>query len=328
MSETLKNLIQKLNKDLGDGTIAYGLQGRRTDVDTIPTGAISLDLALGVYGIPRGRVTEIFGDEASGKTTLALHVIANAQRAGGAAAIIDVEHALDVTYAGKIGVDMDKLLISQPDTGEQAMKLIEALVDSGEVDVVVLDSVAALATENELQGEIGDSKIAGTARLMSSSLRRITANIGKSSTAVIFINQKRAVIGGMSFGPRSITTGGKALKYYSTCRIEVRTIGKLRHDDEITGNAVEATVVKNKLASPFRKAKYDIIFGRGICHEGVLLDLGSSLKIVKKSGSFFSYGDHKMGNGKKNAIDFLLQHRDVAEKIKEEILARSEEGTS
>lgn len=321
--DELDSIVVAVNKSLGDGLLLRGLQGIRTDVEVIPSGALSLDLSLGVGGFPRGRVSEIFGAESSGKTTLALHVIANAQKAGGIAAFVDVEHALDVKYAQSLGVNFNRLLFSQPDSGDQAMQLIEALIKTERVDVIVLDSVAALASTAELSGEIGDSRIAETARLMSSSLRKITGVIGKSKTVAIFINQLRSKIG-MTFGNPDTTPGGRALKYYATVRVELKSIGKISSEAHgVTGDRIRARIVKNKVAPPFKTAEYEIIFGKGINNVGCLISLGEKYKLVTKSGSFLSYRDLKLGNGMKQASAFLEQNADIAAELRTAILQKT-----
>ena len=289
-------------------------------VEAIPSGSLSLDLALGVGGIPRGRITEIFGPEASGKTTLGQHVIAEAQRLGGIAAYIDVEHALDPNYASRCGVNVDDMLISQPDAGEQALEIVEALVRSGAVDVIVIDSVAALVPRAEIEGEIGDTHVALQARLMSQALRKLAATIGKTGTAVIFINQLREKVG-IVFGNPEATPGGRALKFYSSVRIDLRRIETIKQGNEATGNHVRARVVKNKVAPPFRTAEFDIMFDHGISREGNLLDLGTELGLVSKSGAFLSYGDIRLGQGRENAKQYLSQNPEIAKEIEQRIRA-------
>jgi len=287
-------------------------------VDVIPTGSIALDLALGVGGIPRGRITEIYGPESSGKTTLCLHIIANAQRSGGYAAFIDAEHALDRAYAIKCGVDIGNLLNSQPDTGEQALEILDALVRSNALDVVVVDSVAALTPRAEIEGEMGDSHVGLQARLMSQAMRKLTSAISSSNTAVIFTNQLREKVGVM-FGNPEITSGGKALKFYASVRLDIRRIDSIKQGQEVTGNRTKVRVVKNKVAPPFRIAEFDIMYSEGISREGGLIDLGLEMGIVKKSGAWFTVGDIRLGQGRENAKDFLRQNTDVARAIEEQI---------
>jgi len=289
-------------------------------VDFIPTGAIWLDLALGIGGIPRGRVTEIFGPEMSGKSTLAIHVIAEAQQRGGTAAYIDVEHALDPGYAANCGVKVDELLISQPDTGEQALEIGEALVRSGAVDVVVIDSVAALVPRAELEGEMGDVHVGLQARLMSQALRKLAAAIHRSHTAVIFINQLREKVG-VFFGNPEVTPGGRALKFYSSVRIDLRRIETIKKGDEPIGSRVRAKIVKNKVAPPFRKAEFDIMFAEGISSEGCLLDLGAETGLVQKTGAFYSFGETRLGQGRENAKDYLKEHKEVAQEMERQVRA-------
>jgi recombination protein RecA len=288
----------------------------------IPTGSISLDIALGLGGIPRGRVIEIFGPESSGKTTLALHIIAEAQKMGGNAAFIDAEHALDISYARKLGVKTDELLVSQPDNGEQALEISEVLVRSGAVDVLVVDSVAALVPRAEIEGEMGDAHMGLQARLMSQALRKLAAAISKSMTAVIFINQIRMKIGVM-FGNPETTTGGNALKFYATIRLDIRKIGMIKDGDSVMGNRTKVKVVKNKIAPPFREVEFDIVFGEGISRVGDIVDLGVAENIVDKSGAWFSYKDERIGQGRENAKTFLKEHQDIAREIEEKILERA-----
>ena len=285
----------------------------------IPTGALSLDLALGGAGIPCGRVTELFGPESSGKTTLALHVIANAQRANGVAAFIDAEHALDTTWAKKLGVDVSSLLISQPDTGEQALEITEMLIRSNSLDVIVIDSVAALTPKAEIEGEMGDSHMGVQARLMSQAMRKLTAVINKSKTALIFINQIRMKIGVM-FGNPETTTGGRALKFYSSVRLDIRRIATIKDSSGAVGNRVRARVVKNKIAPPFRDTEFDIMFDSGISYEGDLLDLGASCGVIQKSGAWLNYGDIRLGQGRENAKKYLIENKDLCEEIRGKIL--------
>ena len=311
--------LSQIEKQFGKGSIMkLGEDSIKTAIEFIPTGAISLDLALGIGGIPRGRITEIFGPEMSGKSTLALHIIASAQLSGGTAAYIDAEHAFDPAYATHCGVKVGDLLISQPDTGEQALEITEALVRSGALDVVVIDSVAALVPRAELEGDMGDAFVGLQARLMSQALRKLTAAIHRSHTSVIFINQLREKVG-VFFGNPEVTPGGRALKFYSSVRIDLRRADTIKKGDTIIGSRVKAKVVKNKVAPPFRTAEYDILFDEGISSEGCLIDLGVSLGVVGKSGAFFSYGDSRLGQGRENAREYLKEHPDVAQKIEQQI---------
>jgi recombination protein RecA len=313
--------IEQIEKQYGKGSIMkLGGVPARVAGDAISTGALSLDLALGIGGIPRGRVTEIFGSEASGKTTLAQHIIAEAQKAGGIAAYIDVEHALDPRYAANCGVNLRNLYISQPDTGEQALEITETLVRSSGVDVIVIDSVAALAPRAEIEGEMGDAHVGLQARLMSQALRKLSAAISKSNTAVIFINQLREKVG-IVFGNPEVTPGGRALKFYSSVRIDLRRGESIKQGTETVGSRVKARVVKNKVAPPFRSAEFDIMFNHGISKEGNLVDLGVATGLVKKAGAFFTYGDTKLGQGRENAKDYLRQHSELASKLESAIRA-------
>lgn len=307
--------ISQIEKEFGKGSIMrLGADEKPKDIPIIPTGSPALDVALGVGGIPKGRVIEIFGPESSGKTTLALHVISEAQKMGGVAAFIDAEHALDVTYARKLGVNTDDLLISQPDTGEQALEIAEILVRSGAVDVLVVDSVAALVPRAEIDGEMGDSHVGLQARLMSQALRKLTAAISRSMTAVIFINQIRMKIGVM-FGSPETTTGGHALKFYATMRLDIRRIAAIKSAQEVIGNRTRVKVVKNKIAPPFKEAEFDILYGRGISKEGDLIDLGVAAGFIDKSGSWYTYGQDRIGQGKDNARQFLIDHPDISAEI-------------
>jgi len=313
--------IEQIEKHYGKGSIMKLGEGTaRVAVDAIPTGALALDLALGIGGIPRGRVTEVFGSEASGKTTLAQHIIAETQRAGGIAAYIDAEHAFDPTYAAHCGVKLADLLISQPDTGEQALEITERLVRSSAVDVVIIDSVAALVPRAEIEGEMGDTHVGLQARLMSQALRKLSAAISKSNVAVVFINQLREKVG-IIFGNPEVTPGGRALKFYSSVRIDLRRGDTIKQGTEIMGTRVRARVVKNKVAPPFRTAEFDIMFNHGISKEGNLVDLGVATGVLKKSGAFFTYGDTKLGQGRENAKEFLRQHPDILEQLEETIRA-------
>jgi len=317
--KALELAISQIEKQFGKGSIMrLGEDSARMAVDFIPTGAISLDLALGIGGLPRGRVTEIFGPEMSGKSTLALHVIAEAQNRGGMAAYIDAEHALDPSYAANCGVKVGELLISQPDTGEQALEIAEALVRSGAVDVVVIDSVAALVPRAELEGEMGDAHVGLQARLMSQALRKLAAAIHRSHTAVIFINQLREKIG-VFFGNPEVTPGGRALKFYSSVRIDLRRVETIKRGDEAIGSRVRAKVVKNKVAPPFKSAEFDIMFDQGVSREGSLLDLGVEIGLVKKMGAFYSFGETRLGQGRENAKDYLREHGEVAQEMERQI---------
>lgn len=308
----------QIEKEFGKGTIMRLGSDFVLDIQSISTGSISLDTALGVNGVPRGRVTEIFGQESSGKTTLALSIIAQAQRPGGIAVFIDAEHALDPNYARKLGVRTEDLLISQPDTGEQALEIAETLVRSGAIDVVVVDSVAALVPKAEIEGEMGDSHMGLQARLMSQALRKLTAAISKSKTCVIFINQVREKIGIM-FGNPEITTGGRALKFYATTRMDVRRMGVIKKGDETIGNRVQVKIVKNKVAPPFKTAEFDIMYGEGISKEGDLLDVGVKMGIVQKLGTWYSFGQERLGQGRDNARIFLKENPDVTDKLEKQI---------
>ncbi|HKC48021.1 MAG TPA: recombinase RecA [Gemmatimonadales bacterium] len=313
--KALNLAIAQIEKNCGKGSIMrMGSESPRVRVDAISTGAINLDAAIGVGGIPRGRVTEIFGPESSGKTTLALSVVANAQRAGGAAAYIDAEHALDVEYAKKLGVDIDNLLVSQPDTGEQGLEITEILVRSGAVDIVVVDSVAALVPKAEIEGEMGDSHVGLQARLMSQALRKLAGAINRSRTSVIFINQLREKIGVM-FGNPETTTGGRALKFYSSVRLDMRRIAPVKEREAVIGNHVRVKVVKNKVAPPFRQAEFDIMFDEGISRESLLVDIAAEAGIIDKSGAWYTYGKDRIGQGRENAKLYLKDHADLALEI-------------
>ncbi len=323
-NDALESALTRIEKTYGKGAVMKLGQNITMKVDTIPSGSLSLDAALGVGGLPRGRVVEIFGPESSGKTTVALHAVAEAQKMGGTAAFIDVEHALDPVYARALGVNIDELLVSQPDTGEQALEIYEALVRSGAIDVIVLDSVAALVPRQEIEGEMGDSHVGLQARLMSQALRKLTSIIGKTGTVAIFINQLREKVG-VVYGNPEVTTGGRALKYYSSVRLDVRRAETLKTGTDMVGNHIRVKVVKNKLAPPFRTAEFDIMFGTGISHEGELLDIGIEMDMVQKSGAWFSYEGTRIGQGRENAKDYLLKNPEVAKEIEAKIRAHSEE---
>jgi recombination protein RecA len=317
--KALNLAIAQIEKSYGKGAIMkMGSDGPKVRVDCIPTGAINLDAAIGVGGIPRGRVTEIYGPESSGKTTLCLHVVANAQRAGGTAAFIDAEHALDTDYAARLGVDIDKLLVSQPDTGEQAMEICEVLVRSGAVDVIVIDSVAALVPKAEIEGEMGESHMGLQARLMSQALRKLTGAIARSNTSVIFINQLREKIGVM-FGNPETTTGGKALKFYASLRLDIRRIGPVKEKEDVIGSHVRVKVVKNKVAPPFKQAEFDIMYAEGISHASLLVDIGAESGIIEKSGAWYSYNAQRIGQGRENAKLFLKDNPAVMAEIEEKV---------
>jgi recombination protein RecA len=310
--------ITQIERQYGKGAIMRLGTDRKVQLDAIPTGAFNLDAAIGVGGIPKGRVTEIYGPESSGKTTLALHVIANAQRQGGIAAFIDAEHALDADYARKLGVDIDNLLVSQPDTGEQALEIAEVLVRSNAVAVVVVDSVAALVPKAEIEGEMGDSHVGLQARLMSQALRKLAGAINRSQCAVVFINQIREKIGVM-FGNPETQPGGRALKFYSSVRLDIRRVGAIKEGDEVVGNRCRVKVVKNKVAPPFKMAEFDVVYGTGISREGLLIDLGVDARVVEKSGAWYSYGDTRLGQGRENAKQFLRDNPDIAEEIESQL---------
>jgi recombination protein RecA len=319
--KALNVAIQQIERAYGKGSIMrMGTDGAKIEVASISTGAINLDAAIGIGGIPRGRISEIYGPESSGKTTLCLHIIANAQKRGGVAAFVDAEHALDVEYARKLGVDVDNLLVSQPDTGEQALEITEVLIRSGAVDVVVIDSVAALVPRAEIEGEMGDSHVGLQARLMSQALRKLTGAVNRSRTSVVFTNQIREKIGVM-FGNPETTTGGRALKFYSSLRLDIRRIGAIKDGQELVGNRTRVKVVKNKMAPPFRQAEFDIMYNRGISHEGLLVDLGDELGIVDKAGAWYSYGETRLGQGRENAKAFLEENPEIANEIEARVRA-------
>lgn len=311
--------LGQIEKQFGKGSIVrLGSKEALVPVSVIPSGSISIDSALGVGGFPRGRIIEIFGPESSGKTTVALHAVASAQRLGGMAAFIDVEHALDPIYAAKLGVDVDNLLVSQPDYAEQALEIASALISSGSIDVLVLDSVAALVPKSELDGEMGESSVGVQARLMSQALRKLTGNVSKSNTCLIFINQIREKIGVM-FGNPETTTGGRALKFYATVRADIRRIAAIKDGDAVIGNRTRVKIVKNKVAAPFREAEFDILYGEGISREGDLIDMGVAHNVIEKSGSWYSYKGDRIGQGRENARQFLKDNADMAQKIEAEL---------
>ena len=315
----IANTKAEIEKKFGQGSIMrYGDGGPELEVEAIPTGALALDAALGIGGVPRGRIVEIYGPESSGKTTLSLEILAEAQAMGGVVAFIDAEHALDPTYAARIGVDIDEVLISQPDTGEQALEIVDMLVRSGAIDAIVVDSVAALTPRAEIEGEIGDTTVGLQARLMSQALRKLAGSLSKSNTTCIFINQLREKIGVM-FGNPETTTGGRALKFFSSVRIDIRKIDTIKLKDDVIGNRVRAKVVKNKVAAPFRSAEFDIMYGTGISKEGSILDMAVEYDICKKTGSWFAYGDDKLGNGREAAKTFLREHPDCADEIEHKV---------
>ncbi|MBI9058214.1 MAG: recombinase RecA [Labilibaculum sp.] len=317
--KALQLTMEKIDKTYGKGAIMKMGDNAIVDVPTISTGSLSLDMALGVGGLPRGRIIEIYGPESSGKTTLAIHAIAETQKAGGIAAIIDAEHAFDRSYAERLGVDTENLLISQPDNGEQALEITDQLIRSSAIDLVVIDSVAALTPKAEIEGEMGESKMGLQARLMSQALRKLTGNINKTNTTCIFINQLREKIGVM-FGNPETTTGGNALKFYASVRLDIRRIGQIKDGDEVNGNHTRVKVVKNKVAPPFRKAEFDIIYGEGISKTGEIIDLGVTYNIIKKSGSWFSYGDTKLGQGREGVRRLLTDNVELAEELEAKII--------
>ena len=319
-SKALDTALAQIEKQFGKGAVMRLGQEDALQVEAIPTGSLSLDLALGIGGLPRGRIVEIYGPESSGKTTLALHCIAEGQKNGGTAAFIDVEHALDPVYARALGVDVDALLVSQPDTGEQALEITEALVRSGAIDVIVVDSVAALVPRAEIEGEMGDSHVGLQARLMSQALRKLAGAISKSNCVAIFINQLREKVG-VIYGSPEVTPGGRALKFYSSVRIDIRRTETLKNGTEQIGSRTRAKVVKNKVAPPFREAELDVMYGRGISREGELLDLAVKLDVVQKGGSWFSYGETRLGQGRDNVKEFLLANKEIYDKIEEEVKA-------
>ncbi len=326
-SKALDNALAQIERSHGKGSVMRLGDQARVPVEVIPTGAISLDIALGIGGLPRGRVVEIYGPESSGKTTVALHAVANAQQGGGIAAFIDAEHALDPDYARKLGVDTDSLLVSQPDSGEQALEIADMLIRSGALDIIVIDSVAALVPRAEIEGEMGDSHVGLQARLMSQALRKLTGALSTSNTTMIFINQLREKIGVM-FGSPETTTGGKALKFYASVRLDVRRIESLKDGTEFVGNRTRIKVVKNKMASPFKQAEFDIMYGQGISREGGLIDVGVDVGLVRKAGAWYTYEGDQLGQGKENARNFLRDNPDLANELEKRILEKLGIGAS
>ena len=316
--KALEAALSQIEKQFGKGSVMKLGEFTAMNVEAIPTGSLSLDVALGIGGIPRGRIIEVYGPESSGKTTLTLHMIAEAQKLGGEAAFIDAEHALDPVYAKHLGVDIDNLIVSQPDTGEQALEIAEALVRSGALDIIVVDSVAALVPKAEIDGDMGDSHIGLQARLMSQALRKLAGAINKSKTVIVFINQLREKVGIM-FGNPETTTGGRALKYYSSVRLDIRKIENIKQDGEIVGNRARVKVVKNKIAPPFKEAEFDIMFGQGISREGDILDLAANINVVNKSGAWYAYEGDKIGQGRENAKTFLKEHPEMRDEIEQKV---------
>ena len=324
--KALKTAMEQIEKQFGKGAVMRLGENVGMNVESIHTGSLTLDLALGIGGIPKGRIIEIYGPESSGKTTVALHCVAEAQKAGGTAAFIDVEHALDPIYAKKLGVDIDSLLVSQPDSGEQALEIAEALVRSGAIDIIVIDSVAALVTKAEIEGEMGDSHVGQLARLMSQALRKLTGALAKTDCAAIFINQLREKIGTM-YGNPETTTGGRALKFYSSVRIDVRKGDQIKDGGEVIGNRTKVKIVKNKVAPPFKSAEFDIMYGEGISHVGELVDVGVETNVLKKSGAWFYYGDTRLGQGRDNVKKLFLDNPELAQEIEDKIFAAVKSGT-
>ncbi len=316
--KALEMAMSQIEKQFGKGSVMKLGEFKAMEIEAIPTGALSLDIALGIGGVPRGRIIEIYGPESSGKTTLALHVVAEAQKMGGEAAFIDAEHALDPVYAKKLGVDIDNLIVSQPDTGEQALEITESLVRSGALDVIVVDSVAALVPKAEIDGDMGDSHMGLQARLMSQALRKLAGALNKSKTVLIFINQLREKIGVM-FGNPETTTGGRALKFYASVRMDIRKIENIKQDGEVKGNRVRVKVIKNKVAPPFREAEFDVVYGQGISKEGNILDMAVNLDIVEKAGSWFSYNGERIGQGRENVKKYLKENPDTMKEIEEKV---------
>jgi recombination protein RecA len=319
--KALETALAQIDRQFGKGSVMRLGSDERAPVEVIPTGSIALDVALGIGGLPRGRIIEIYGPESSGKTTLTLHAIANVQRAGGIAAFIDAEHALDPEYARKLGVDIDALLVSQPDTGEQALEIADMLVRSGSIDLIVIDSVAALVPRAEIEGEMGDSHVGLQARLMSQALRKLTGGLSQTNTSMIFINQLREKIG-VFFGSPETTAGGKALKFYASVRLDIRRIETLKDGTDAVGNRTRVKVVKNKMAPPFKQAEFDILYGTGISREGSLIDYGVDHGIVKKSGAWYTYEAEQLGQGKENSRNFLIEHTDIANEIEQKLLVK------
>jgi recombination protein RecA len=317
--EVLQSVLEGLRKKYGEGAIMWLGEQAQLQVETIPTGSLALDIALGIGGVPRGRIVEIFGPESSGKTTLALHLIAQAQKRGGVAAFIDAEHALDPNYAKAIGVNLDALLLSQPNSGEQALEIMDALVRSGAVDIIVVDSVAALVPEAEIAGAMGDAQVGLQARLMSQAMRKLASSISQSKTTVVFVNQIRQTISGTGWGPTTTTTGGLALKFYASVRLEIKRLGSIEEGDNRVGSETVVKVVKNKLAPPFKEAKFDIIYGKGISYERELIKTGEQLGLVKKSGSWFNFGEVRLGQGMSNAAAFLETNKEIAQQLENAI---------
>ncbi len=322
--KALEMALSQIEKQFGKGSVMKLGEYKAMNVEAIPTGALSLDIALGIGGIPRGRIIEVFGPESSGKTTLALHIIAEAQKMGGEAAFIDAEHALDPVYAKHVGVDIDNLIVSQPDTGEQALEIAEALVRSGALDIIVVDSVAALVPKAEIDGDMGDAHVGLQARLMSQALRKLAGVINKSKCVIVFINQLREKVGVM-FGNPETTPGGRALKFYASVRLDIRKVEILKQDGEVVGNRAKVKVVKNKVAPPFREAEFDIVYGKGISREGNILDLGVNLELIEKSGSWFSYNGDRIGQGRENVKRYLEENPEVANEIEKKIREKSSE---
>ena len=318
----LSTALSQIERSYGKGAIMRLGEASAQPIEVIPTGALTLDIALGVGGVPRGRIIEVYGPESSGKTTLTLHIIAEAQRRGGVAAFIDAEHALDPQYAGRIGVRIDELLISQPDTGEQALEIVEVLVRSGAIDVIVIDSVAALVPKAEIDGEMGDTHVGLQARLMSQAMRKLTAAISRSHTSVIFINQLREKVGVM-FGNPEVTTGGRALKFYASVRLDIRKIDSIKQGLDVIGSRVKVKVVKNKVAPPFRAAEFDILYNEGISYAGSVLDMAIEARVIDKSGAWFSYGDMRLGQGRENVRDFLRQNPELLEEVADRVRAQA-----
>ena len=321
--KALEAAMSQIEKQFGKGSVMKLGEFKAMEIEAIPTGALSLDMALGIGGVPRGRIIEVFGPESSGKTTLALHVVAEAQKMGGEAAFIDAEHALDPVYARKLGVDIDNLIVSQPDTGEQALEITEALVRSGALDVIVVDSVAALVPKAEIDGDMGDSHMGLQARLMSQALRKLAGAINKTKTVLIFINQLREKIGVM-FGNPETTTGGRALKFYASVRLDIRKIENIKQDGEVKGNRVRVKVIKNKVAPPFREAEFDIVYGEGISKAGNILDMAVNMDIIEKSGSWFSYNGDRIGQGRENVKKFLKENPDILDDVEKKVRANFE----